>query len=120
MTIDPPGQALRRQADRALRLARAVSDEQAAQALRLHANSLFEQAETLEAEHSRCLHPMPSSSDQHSNNSRFSLALTTRRNRPALGAKMAMRRRQTTEHKARLKTLLSRNRVWPASRSLRS
>ena len=51
MTIDRPGQALRRQANRALRLARAVSDEQAAQALRLHATSLFDQAETLERAH---------------------------------------------------------------------
>jgi hypothetical protein len=40
--------ALRRQADRALRLARSVSDERAAQALRIHATSLVEQAERLE------------------------------------------------------------------------
>ena len=49
MTLQAP--ALRRQADRALRLARAVSDEQAAQALRVHATSLFEQAERLERGH---------------------------------------------------------------------
>jgi hypothetical protein len=48
MTIESPGQAMRRKANRALRLARAVSDEQAAQALRHHATSLFEEAETLE------------------------------------------------------------------------
>jgi len=48
MTIMSPGEALRRRADRALRLARAVSDEKAAQALRLYAISLFEEAETLE------------------------------------------------------------------------
>jgi hypothetical protein len=51
MATDLPGQALRRQADRALRLARDVSDEHAAQALRLHATSLIEQAETLERAH---------------------------------------------------------------------
>ena len=37
MTIESPGQALRRQANRALRLARGVADQQAAQALRVHA-----------------------------------------------------------------------------------
>jgi hypothetical protein len=46
-----PGEALRRRADRALRLARAVSDEKATQALRLYAISLFEEAETLERGH---------------------------------------------------------------------
>jgi hypothetical protein len=51
MSIESPGHELRRQAGRALRLARAVSDEQAAQALRLHADSLFEQAEKLERGH---------------------------------------------------------------------
>jgi len=51
MAIDSPGQALRRQADRALRLARDVSDEHAAQALRLHATNLIEQAETQERAH---------------------------------------------------------------------
>jgi hypothetical protein len=51
MTVELPAQALRRQADRALRLARSVSDKQAAQALRLHATSLFEQAERLERGH---------------------------------------------------------------------
>ena len=51
MTIMPPGEALRRRADRALRLARAVSDEKATQALRLYAISLFEEAETLERGH---------------------------------------------------------------------
>jgi hypothetical protein len=59
MTIEPPGQALRRQADRALRLARAVSDDQAAQALRLHATSLFEQAETLERGYGPLTPPQP-------------------------------------------------------------
>jgi hypothetical protein len=48
MTKEFPGEALRRRADRALRLARDISDEQAAQALRLHATGLFEQAETLQ------------------------------------------------------------------------
>ena len=51
MTIEPRGQALRRRADRALRLARAISDEQAAQALRLHASSLLDQAEAFERGH---------------------------------------------------------------------
>ena len=51
MTIESPGQALRRQAHRALRLARGVADQQAAQALRVHATSLFEKAETLERGH---------------------------------------------------------------------
>jgi hypothetical protein len=51
MTIESPGQALRRQANRALRLARAISDEQAGQALRLHASSLLDQAEALERGH---------------------------------------------------------------------
>ena len=39
MTIQAP--ALRRQANRALRLARSLSDERAAQALRIHATSLL-------------------------------------------------------------------------------
>ena len=59
MTIELPGQALRRQADRALRLARAVSDNQAAQALRLHATRLFEQAETLERGYALLTPPQP-------------------------------------------------------------
>ena len=75
MTIELSGQALRRQADRALRLARAVSDNQAAQALRLHATRLFEQAETLERGYALLTPPQPpSSSNSHSNNSRFRLA----------------------------------------------
>jgi hypothetical protein len=41
-----------------LRLARAISDEQAAQALRHHATSLFEEAETLERGH-ELLPPSP-------------------------------------------------------------
>ena len=78
MTIESPGQALRRQANRALRLARAVSDEQAAQALRHHATSLFEEAETLERGH-ELLPPLPPAQQpQHSNNSRYSRALTTK------------------------------------------
>ena len=40
--------SLRRQAERALRLARGISDEQAAQALRAHAADLHKQAEWLE------------------------------------------------------------------------
>jgi len=59
MTIEPRGQALRRRADRALRLARAISDEQAAQALRLHASSLLDQAEALERGH-ELVAPTPS------------------------------------------------------------
>jgi len=59
MTIESPGQALRRQANRALRLARAISDEQAAQALRHHATFLFEEAETLEREHELLPPPPP-------------------------------------------------------------
>ena len=39
---------LRRQAERALRLARGIFDEQAARALNAHAASLFEQADSLE------------------------------------------------------------------------
>jgi hypothetical protein len=39
---------LRRQAERALRLAQAVSDEQAVQALRAHAADLHQQADRLE------------------------------------------------------------------------
>jgi hypothetical protein len=61
MTAESPGQALRRQADRALRLARAISDEQAAQALRQHAIGLFEQAEAL-----KCVSPLHGQSpEQH-------------------------------------------------------
>ena len=51
MTIESPGQTLRRQANRALRLARGVADQQAAQALRVHATSLFEKAEKLDRGH---------------------------------------------------------------------
>src|SRR4051794_24898588 len=50
MTIMSPGEALRRRADRALRLARAVSDEKAAQALRLYAISFFEEPKHLSAD----------------------------------------------------------------------
>ena len=59
MTIESPGQALRRKANRALQLARAVSDEEAAQALRHHATSLFEEAETLERAHELLPPPAP-------------------------------------------------------------
>ena len=59
MTIEPRGQALRRRADRALRLARAISDEQAAQALRLHASSLLDQVETFERGHELLPPPPP-------------------------------------------------------------
>ena len=59
MTIESPGQALRRQANRALRLARAISDEQATQALRHHATRLFEAAETLERGHELLPPPPP-------------------------------------------------------------
>jgi hypothetical protein len=66
MTIESPGQALRRKANRALRLARAVSDEQAAHALRHYATSLFEEAETLERGHELLPPPLQHSSPQHS------------------------------------------------------
>jgi hypothetical protein len=46
--ITEEAERLRRQAERALRLARAISDEQAAHALRAHAAKLFEKAESLE------------------------------------------------------------------------
>ena len=59
MTIQAP--ALRRQADRALRLAGSVSDERAAEALRIHATSLVEQAERLERGHGL---PPPANSDK--------------------------------------------------------
>jgi len=39
---------LRKQAQRALRLARAIGDERAASALRVHAANLIEQADSLE------------------------------------------------------------------------
>ena len=51
--------ALRRQANRALRLARAVSDERAAQALSIHATDLFAQAERLERGHMALPTPDP-------------------------------------------------------------
>ena len=59
---ESPSQALRRQADRALRIARAIYDEQAAQALRQHATGLFEQAEALERGPAAPLHE---SGEQH-------------------------------------------------------
>jgi hypothetical protein len=62
MMAKSPSQALRRQADRALRISRAISDEQAAQALRLHATGLFEQAEALERGHAPLLPQRP---EQH-------------------------------------------------------
>jgi hypothetical protein len=48
MTLANEAERLRKQAQRALRLARAISDDQTASALKAHATILFEQAERLE------------------------------------------------------------------------
>jgi hypothetical protein len=48
MTLANEAERLRKQAQRALRLARAISDDHTASALKAHATSLFEQAERLE------------------------------------------------------------------------
>jgi hypothetical protein len=54
---------LRRRAEQALRLARGISDGQAAQALKTHAAELFEQAESLERPD---MPPPPPSAEQPS------------------------------------------------------
>ena len=48
---------LRRQAERALRLARGINDERAAQALRAHAADLFEQVKSVEQQQSAEISP---------------------------------------------------------------
>ena len=62
MRIPSEAKRLRRQASRALRLAHAISDEQAAQALMLHADNLLKEAERLEQQNVSA--PRPTDDDQ--------------------------------------------------------
>jgi hypothetical protein len=55
---------LRRQAERSLRLAKAVSDEQASDALTAHAANLLERAAALETEAAHTVHFQPAFEQQ--------------------------------------------------------